>query len=845
MRKTDKRPGSKYIFLGVLFIATMVVTFLSMGLETVTPSATTMTEATLPVISMLTDEGTEFNSLHGYTTAINQALTNDSLTPVAQDRKLDIVIYNYGADVQEVSYKVRSLSDNSLIENTRVNTLNRDDNKITATLGIKNLIDDNVQYALEIMIKTPAHDEIYYYTRIVTGENYDLDKKFEFVKYFNECTLNQSRLNEIQKYLETSSSGNNSNYGKVNINSSLSQIGWGEITPYIESQLVPKVKEISKDVAIITLNYRAGAVNEYDSYDSYNVYEYYRIRQTNSGFYLLNYEREANQIFDGKNDLTSSGKINLGIQSSSTAEFGSDEKARYAYYVNEGSLWCFNTDDNIYTKVFSFNSDETDGVRENYNEHGIKILNVQDSGDCNFLVYGYMNRGEHEGESGVSLCRYSYADNKVEERLYIPVDIPYDILSQNIGNIAYLADENTFYILMDDSLYSVDLISKEVMTVVSGLVDGTYAVSEDGSAIAYSLNGKPYGTDSIRVFNMSDDSEHIIQAENDDYIKCLGYIKNDFIYGVAHKDDIIVKDDGNRTFAMYKVCIMNPSYEIIKEYEEDGIYISDASVADMRINLTRIVKSGSGYEGTSIDQLINKDENVETDGLTLDSVVSDNRKQELAIKLTKAPASTAVQFRASSDVEYREDAVLELAKEFKGDGRYYVYGYGKFQNSTTDISKAIALAYDTYGSVTDYNANTIWKRYRNTTGELKGLSLSGQSGSSLANALQAVAAYAGGQSDVSEALKSMTADEVLSRIPGVSGISIKGVSIDKMLNFIDNGCPVIGKSGSDSYVIITAYDSKNVTYTDMTSGAGQTISLTDANKLFTQWENVFVTYYKN
>ena len=152
----------------------------------------------------------------------------------------------------------------------------------------------------------------------------------------------------------------------------------------------------------------------------------------------------------------------------------------------------------------------------------IKILNVQDNGDSNFLVYGYMNRGEHEGEAGVSLCRYSYADNKVEERLYIPVDIPYDILSQNIGNVAYLSDENTFYILMDDTLYSVDLVSKEVMTVVSDLVDGTYAVSEDGSAIAYSLNGKPYATESIRVFNMADSSEHIIQADSGDYIKCLG-----------------------------------------------------------------------------------------------------------------------------------------------------------------------------------------------------------------------------------------------------------------------------------------------------------------------------------
>ncbi len=845
MKRTEKKQGSRYLLMGILFIVTMVVTFLSMGLESVTPSATTMTEATLPVISMVTEDGMEFNPIHGYTTEINQALTNDSLTPVAQNRKLDIVIYTYGADVQEVSYKVRSLSDNSLIENTKVNSLNRESDKITATLGIKNLIDDNVQYALEVLIKTAAHDEIHYYTRIVTGEDYDLDKKFEFVKYFNECTLNQSRLKEIQKYIEPSSNGNNSNYGKVNINSSLSQVGWGEITPYIESQLIPKVKEISTDVAIITLNYRAGAVNEYDSYDSYNVYEYYRVRQTNSGFYLLNYEREVNQIFDGKNDLTSGGKINLGIQSSSSTEYGSDEKSRYVYYVNEGSLWCFSTEDNIYTKVFSFNSDETDGIRENYNEHGMKILSVQDNGDCNFLVYGYMNRGEHEGESGVSLCRYSYADNKVEERLYIPVDIPYDILSQNIGNVAYLADDNTFYILMDDTLYSVDLISKEVMTIVSGLVDGTYAISENGSSIAYSLNGKPYETESIRVFNMSDDSEKIIQAGNGEYIKCLGYINNDFIYGVADKNDILIKDDGNRTFAMYKVCIMNSSYEIIKEYEEPGIYVSDASVSDMRINLTRIVKSGDGYEGTSIDQLINKDENAKTDGVVIDSIVSDNRKQELAIKLVKAPASTAVSFRTSSQVEYRDDAVLELAKEFKGEGRYYVYGYGRFQNSTTDISKAITLAYDTYGSVADYNANTIWKRYRNTTGEIKGLSSADGAGSILEKALQVVASYAGAQFDVSEYLKTMTADEVLSRIQGVCGLSIKGVSVDKMLNFIDNGCPVIGKNGDESYVIITSYDSKNITYTDMTSGISTTTTLTDANKLFTQWENVFVTYYKN
>ena len=845
MRKSDKKVSSQYLVLGIIFIVTMVLTFLSMSFESVTPSATTMSAATIPVITMQSEEGNEFNSLHGFTQEINQALINDNLTPVAKTRQLPIIIHNYGAEVQELTYKIRNLSDNGLIENTKVTELVNNGETITATLNIKNLIDDNTQYALEIILETSTHEEIHYYTRIITGEDYSIDDKFAFVEDFNACTFNQDRLSEIQKYIETSSAGNNNNFGKVNINSTLSQIGWGDMGPYVESQLIPVIKEISKDVAVITFDYKIGAINEYESYDSYNVYEYYRIRQTTSGFYLLNYEREANQIFDGKNDLLSTAKINLGIQSGTTAEFNSDEKGTYSYFVNEGSLWCYNIDTNMYTRVFSFNADETDGIRENYNQHGIKILNVSNDGNCDFIVYGYMNRGEHEGESGVSLCKYSYEDNIVEERLYIPMDKPYDILSQNVGRIAYLADENTFYILMDDTLYSIDIVSKEVMTVVSGLVDGTYAVSENGDAIAYSMNGRLYSTDSIRIFNMSTDSEKIIKADDNEYIRCLGYINGDFVYGIADKADILIKEDGSRTFAMYRLEIMDSDYNVIKEYEQPGVYVSDASVSDMRINLTRVVKSGDDdYESTSIDQLINKDENKQEDGLTLETIVTDNRKQELAIKLMKALPAGSVEFRTSSEVSYKDNALLELDNDFAGDGRYYVYGYGRFQDSTTQISKAIILANDTYGSVNDYNANTIWKRYRNTSAQIKGLSII-DAGSSLRTALQTVASYAGAQFDINAYIQDKTADEILSLIPGVAGLSVKSVTVDKMLNFIDNGCPVIGKSGSESYVIITGYDSKNVTYIDTASDSMVTVALTDASKMFNQWENVFITYYKN
>ena len=203
---------------------------------------------------------------------------------------------------------------------------------------------------------------------------------------------------------------------------------------------------------------------------------------------------EMNQIFDAKNDLTSSSKINLGINASDSVICDSDEKGVYTYFVNQGSLWCFNSSSKMFTRVFSFIGEETDSVREGFDAHTIKIMDIQDNGDCTFLVKGYMNRGEHEGQTGVSLCRYSYSENNVTERLFIPLAVPYNVLSENAGGVSYVS-EDKFYILIDETLYSVDLDSKEVMIEIDKLKDGTYAVSDNGDAIAYSVSGDIYNTD--------------------------------------------------------------------------------------------------------------------------------------------------------------------------------------------------------------------------------------------------------------------------------------------------------------------------------------------------------------
>lgn len=807
MKNKKIRKDSKYVILAALFVASAIITFISMNFEAAQMYTTTMKAATLPVIDMVTEEGTHYNQLHGYTSEIDVAAFNESLTPLPSDKKLAVSVNTYGSQVKEISYKVRSLSDNSLIENTKLSEFTQTENTVDAELNIKNLIDDHKQYSLEIVLSTEETENISYYTRIIGGTDIQLDDKIQFAYEFNGYTFDSANLNQILQYIETSTDGDNSNYGKVNINCTQSQIGWGELYPVVESMLVPTVKDITNDVVILYLQYTMGAANAYDSYDTYRVGEYYRLRQTSSDMYLLNFEREAEQIFDGKNDLTSSSKINLGIHAETNVNMRADAKGEYTFFVNEGSLWSFAATTKTFTKIFTFATDESDNIREQYNRHNFKIMNVTDSGDCNFLVYGYMNRGEHEGQVGVSLCTYSNADNEVVEKLFLPVSVPYEILEDNVGDVAYLSENNNFYILMDDTLYSIDLISKEVMVEVDGLVDGTYAASENGSSIAYSTNGLLNDSDEIRIFNMEKNTDYFIKAAEGDRVRALGYIGTDFIYGIAHEADILKESSGIVTFPMYQVNIMDADYQIIKEYIPEGSYVSDASVENMRITLSRIVKNEDGtYNSTSIDQLINRDENNAQEGLLTEIGVTTQRQQELYIVLMQqVAAGDSVTLRESKEVVFYKEATPDIDYDFTGKDRYYVYGYGTFRGSFINIANAINEAYDNFGEVYDYEGSLIWKRYKTAQVQLNGWDVS-------------------------------TDDK--------TEVVLKGVSVDKMLSFVSAGQPVIGKTGVDSYVIITGYDETSVTYVEPDSGNTTTEKLTDAVRTFAMWENVFITYYR-
>ncbi len=821
----SKSSVGKYMFYGIVFFLSLVVSFVVSQFGTRAEGTQAMSEASLPVVMMQTEGGQAYNRLYGYTAKVDETRLNMELTLVPENLRLPVVIDTYNESVQEISYKIRAKSDYSLIENTVVDEYHTEGDQVSAVFNIKNLIRDEEEYYLHVIIKTDTHEAINYYTTIVKDIGFKVQDKLEYVLKFNACTLDPNRLSEIAGNLETSKKADNTNYGKVDITNSKYMVGWGNLKPVVESNIIPSVYMIDNEVAVVTLDYSIGVANANGGYDLFKVHEFYRIRQTSARFYLLNYDRQTTQIFDGKNDTVGKTQINLGVAPYAYVETMADKDNKYVYFVNSGSLWCLDSEKYMYSKVFAFESDDSDNVRERYDAHDIKILSVEEDGSAYFIVYGYMNRGAHEGQVGVSLYRYNYVDNQVMEELYIPTDAPAGILRNNVGEIAHVTGSDSLYIKIDEVLYQIDMSSKEAMAEIKGLVAGTYAISKNGKIIAYAVGGETGGADSIRVFNIEAGTDYYINAPKGQKVRTLGFVENDFIYGLAYENDVVTDDKGNKNHAMYRLVLMDQEFKEIRSYENKGYYIVNANVEGYRINMDRVVKNEAGeFTSASIDQLINRAENVDTNENEVDTISTKERLKQVVIKLIKdIDTAGGSSLRHTYTVEYPNESEFKLPDTVMGKDKYYVRGYGAYISSYDSIEEAVNVAQSQYGRVYDSDNDLVWKRFKAASASVKGLKSAGCSKeNSLNTARTIVENYRAGKA--------------------VEWISLKNISVEYVLPWVDLGAPVIADT-FNGYVIITGYTSKEITYLNTMNGQYTTVSYSDGIKLFSQAGNTFLTYY--
>lgn len=839
-----KRVINKIIVLFLVLIATFALYF-TMSFEKADNETITMGKATLPTVSMKVNNE-YINMLKGYTMEMEPQYMRDSITPAGADRKVDFTINNCNNLITGVTFEVRSADAANLYERTEAKDWQSGKDTTDVSITVDNMIEPDKEYILVLIISTDRYEKIYYYTRFEQVSEAHYDSMEEFAKYFSNTTFDKAKAEELIKYIEPSSSEENTNLGNVSIYSNFDQLTWGNLSPEKLNGAEVTYKELLGDIGSFQLDYKVKAKNDYDTEQYYNVTEYFRLKWTDTNIYLLDYRRTMNQIFDATGQSVTSSRVNLGIGEDFSVEYDGDKDGNYIAFVKEQSLWMMDVKTNQITSIFAFsNTPQDDDIRNVNKEHDIKIVDVSEKGDVKFLVYGYMNRGEHEGKVGVTLYQYNKTTNEVDETIFIPFTRSYQILKETMGKLMYVNDSDVMFIMLNDCIYSIDLTGNEYVQIISDVKDGCYAINDDSTVIAWEKDMSGSGTSEIEVMNLKTNDEMSIKAESGKKIKVVGFVEDDFAYGIADESGIVTDKNGITTVPMSVLRIVDMKGKEQKTYSQDGYYFTSAEVSNNMINLKRAVYApdGSGLQTAPDYQIFG---NVEDDEelASVKVINTDLKKKELVINFaSKVITSDKLSIRYPKVIKFDDTNALSLRELISSDERYYVYGRGGISAICDNPAAAVIAADSVGGVVLDDAGNYVWARKsREQSVNLGNVSSTACAGGNIASSVNAILQANGIITDVSERIQNGESSiSILNdSLKNATALELLGCTLEEVLYYVNKGEPVMGMVENENCVLIVGYDMYNAVLMEPSTGTIYKQGLEETQAQFKQYGSRFV-----
>ena len=804
-----------------------------------------MAGASLPVIIMEKD-GISYNRLQGYRQVMDTAYQRQTITELGGNRDTNFTIDTYGESVLKISIELRSVDGDRLVENSTVTGWAEADGQIEGRIALKDLMDADTEYMLIFILQTGQDDEIRYYTRVIWSENTYAVEKLQFVKEFHETLYDKEAAQDMIKYLESNSSGDNSTFHKVNIHSSFHQITWGDLN--VKEELAPVIcmTEIASQTASFLLDYTV-SVTEEKKVTYYLVEEYYRLRYTSDRIYLLDYERTMTQIPDMGTDMYANDKIILGIVDENIP-FVESEDGNIIVFEAAQRLCSYNIVTNKLVVLHSFYDDENTDARTLYAQHDYKILDVDEGGNVRFAVYGYMNRGRHEGEVGLQICYFDNNLNTVEEAIYIPYDKSYAILAAEMKQLLYMSREDVVYLFLDNIIYGIRLNEKTYEVITSIIQDDSMQVSANHKILVWQEGEDIYHSRALMMKDLNTGSETAIYAVQGDAIMPLGFMGEDVIYGLARLEDIVVENTGRAFFPMYKVCIQNSQGEILKEYQQSGYYVTECSVQDNQITLERIQKNESGsYQEARQDYILNNLE-MEEGKNKLITVTTENFGKYVQIQARSTIDVKSLKVLTPKEVVFEGGRELELTAA-EETVRYYVYGAYGVDGIYISPAKAIILAYSDNGVVTNERGDCVWlKGNRVTRNQIMAITENAvtEATSSLAVCLDTIFKFEGISRNSQYLLnQGQTVVDILqNNLEDAQVLELTGAALDAVLYYVNQDIPVLATLDNGEAVLITGFNEFNVVIMEPSTGNLYKKGINDSAEWFAENGNNFITYIR-
>ena len=767
------------------------------------------------------------NPMYGYCSEQDLSSRRSSLTLLAADRTFGVRVDPYDKKITAIRYEIISLLDGAFVENGTVDNLTVSEGLFTADIHVETPILMDQEYA--ICFAVDMEDEagenqktVYYYTRIVQKTGTNLEAYLAFADRFYRACISKEESADLASYLESDATASRNSYANITIRSSLEQVTWGDLSPELFEEAIPEVKEINVETASFVYDYIITSTDADGNIEYYNVHDFYRLRTNQGEILLIDMDRSTEQIFNAAHPVYSDKQINLGVRDADKLQYMVSDSQEKIAFVSGSDLWLYGTDDDPATCVFTFRSEaEPDRRSENRNSH-IRICNVTDEGEVTFVVYGYMAAGQHEGTTGVAVYHYTASENHLEERLFMSSSLDPEVLSYSVEKLSYVNDQDQMYLFTGTQILRTNPETGEIEIVQDEIDDSCIAVSKDQQIVAWMDEMDQYASSGITVLNTNNGTTRKINAPENEKIQVIGFFNRDIVYGLARDEDITTDAVGNRTFGMYRICIEDSDGSLLKAYGANESFFTEETWDGENLELVLSRKNGSSFVPSGSDHIIN---NNNGSGSTVlpETTVSKRCGQQVILPFDVS-TDTDIRVRGADLIVSEELQQSELKIEVPETERYYVYAGGKLAEVVKDSNLALRNADELRGIVVDQTQTYVYERGNWSGGNMLDLE-------KIPQAL------------LVPPMDASAIQEIIGQDYAV--LNFSGCSVESIRYQLSRGYAVAAKLTEKQNVLLVGYDIyENLWYYDPQKGEAKALGSEDAEKMFGEQGNLFVSYYK-
>ncbi len=831
-----------YKGMGLVFVFAAALWFFGRYIEEInvyTPGNTVEAGSeTYPVI-YLGASGHDMNRLYGYSANIPVGMMRESITVLDDGKLIDINIREYETPINKLNYEIRSCDTSELMDSGSVSALTDEDDRRICSIKPDCEFETSMEYSLKLTLVTNVSRKINYYTRIkYYPEECHVSEKMDFVMDFHDMTIKKDEA--VATYIEPQDTTDNTTLAYVNIHSSFSNVTWGLLEPTVTTDIIPSIREINIETAAISLDYYATAQTDAGG-ETFYVREYYRIKYTPERMYLLWYERTMESLFDVSLSSLNKSDLNMGITPDTDMQIVVNGASTRVSFVKLGDVYMYDLAENRLNRIYSQYYEQDMSERTLYRQQDAHIISMDEEGNVTFAAYGYITHGGYEGKTAVIIYRYHVSDNALEELVYIPFDRPYQLIKEDFDKYCYINGKDVFYFVIDGRIYSYDIVADRLTLISGNAAGGNLTIIKDSNILAWEENGE------LVVMRLESGERTDIRPSGKRYVKLIGVIGENIVYGTGKDSDITHAADGTVQHIMQKLDIIDPDGNIVKTYKIKKRYISNAYVNENVVYIERVKKNSDGtYTSVAPDNIINRLDVKESD-VRLTKRVSDKSMTEWYMTFPQTfVMETYPDEKVINKYIIGEEHVLNL-DEYEKPVRYYVYAKGSIKSSFSSPAQAVAYADEEQGVVLNRDNRIVWER----GGRFNSHTLSG---------IERV--RTSGRADSMDAciymlLRSEYIQLHLSDIGKMDGavtdilsqyvdepLNLSGITLDEALYFVSSGCPVIAMKDDKNAVLITAYTQVGVTIYDPKTGQTQTMYHENADSMFSAAGNIFYSVMK-